>query len=226
MLRAAPRPIAAKPSIRRPSVAPTVPSRSMHFFNVKNVPALKTKIVAPIQTPKTQVHARLFATDRQILRQFKKSEIKRVSIQEPRADEMIRAIKKGDYGLAKVLKSQGVNVDGHNSGENTPLADAAKRRDTKAVLFLLKDLKANPNASCDCPCHRTALMYAVMNSDIATIRALLDNGASIDALDSNGRNAIDIAKDQKVKQLLIDHRENERMKALEAGVPIRKSLPK
>lgn len=98
--------------------------------------------------------------------------------------------------------NQGVNVNGHTKGENTPLTDAAARGDTKGVEFLLRNLKANPHASCDCPHHKTALHYAAENGHHDTVKMLLKYNANPNVLDSRQYTAIDVAKNQQVKQVL------------------------
>ena len=200
-------------------------------LNVKPMPKtlpVATRNPVAAHPPVIRPAARFFATDSEVLRHFKKSEVKRVSIEEPRANELILAVRNGDYATATVLvKNQNVNVDGHTSHENTALADAAKRGDTRAVRFLLKDLKANPDASCDCPAHRTALHYAAQGGHTETVKVLLAHGAKLNALNSYGQSAIDVAKKEDVKQILLQHQESERKKLLElGGMPERKYFPK
>ena len=179
------------------------------------------------RVPAAHPPVRFFATDKDILGAFKKSEVRRISVAEPRANELIVAIQKGDYVEArKLVVKEKVNVDGHTKNENTALADAAKRGDTKAVKFLLKDLKANPSASCDCPAHQTALHYAAKGGHTETVKVLLEYGAKPNVLDSWGQSAIDVAKTQEVRVILKAH-EEEALKQLGNGeMPLRKYLPK
>lgn len=152
-----------------------------------------------------QLPTRQFATDADVLKFFKKSQITRTSLLEPRAKELIAAIRSEDYAKAELLVKSGVNVDGHTSGENTPLTDAAARGDSKGTEFLLKNLKANPSASCHCPHHKTALHYAAENGHLETVLVLLKYGAQPNVLDSRKYTAIDVAKTAEIKQLLISH---------------------
>lgn len=112
---------------------------------------------------------------------------KRISFSEPRAGELIKAIRSKEYECARELVCrQKVNVDGHTCNENTALTDAAKRGDVDGLRFLLRDLKANPHASCDCPAHRTALHYAAKHGHLEATQVLLEYGANPNIEDSNG----------------------------------------
>lgn len=55
---------------------------------------------------------------------------------------------------------------------------------------------------------RTALMYAAMGGDVATVQRLLDLGADVDAVDAMGNTAVDLAAKngrQDVVELLEHH---------------------
>ena len=106
---------------------------------------------------------RYMATDADIKKLFviRQKQVNRISLPDSHVTELIRAIEVKAYKKAETLvKQQGVNVDGHNWKENTPLTNAAENGDTQGVEFLIKHLGANPHASCDCPHHKTALHYA------------------------------------------------------------------
>ncbi|XWV26265.1 hypothetical protein QJ857_gp0810 [Tupanvirus soda lake] len=146
---------------------------------------------------------RYYVSDTDMKNIFKKSQIVRVSIYEPRTNELISFIRNGEYNKAELLvKKQNVNVNGHNCGENTPLTDAAKRGDTKAVEFLIKHLNANPHASCDCPQHKTALHYASENGHLNTVKTLLKLGANPMVRDSKNYKALDFSKNKNISDLL------------------------
>jgi ankyrin repeat protein len=147
---------------------------------------------------------RFFATDLDITKRLQKSQISRISIEEPRANTLIKAIAQRDYKQAVALVESGVNVNGHNRSENTPLTDAAARGDTEGVTFLLTKLRANPHASCDCPFHKTALHYAAENGHVETVAVLLKHGAQANALDSRKYTALDVAKTPAVKAKLLE----------------------
>ena len=169
---------------------------------------------------------KLFATDADVLKKFQKSQVNRVSVLEPRANELIKAIRIKDFEKAKLLVNAGVNVDGHTSLENTPLTDAAKRGDTKGVEFLLKNLKANPHASCDCPHHKTALHYAAENGHLDTVNKLLEYGANPNVLDSRRYSAIDLATTLAIMETLKLHGGNDGKMIAQDDTQLRKFLPK
>lgn len=232
------KPASSIPKQPAPASAPGLfaASRSQHTKIPYTKPVAPQPAPVVLRTPTVTSHhqrlihppVRFFATDKKVLEYFKKSEAHRVSVAEPRAQELIVAVRNEDYAKAiRLVRTEGVNVDGHTSGENTALADAAKRGDTKGVRFLLKDLKANPDASCDCPAHRTALHYAAQGGHADTVKVLLEHGAKLNALDSRGKNALHVAKGEQVIAILQSHQESERKKLLElGGMPERKYLPK
>jgi len=120
--------------------------------------------------------------------------VNRVSVQEPRAGELITAIRNHSYArAAHLVRSEGVLVDGHAANENTPLTDAAKRGDVAGITFLIRELRANPHASCDCPRHRTACHYAAKYAQTEAMRTLLELGAKPNVHDANGNTAMDYA---------------------------------
>ena len=172
---------------------------SHQFFKRSSLPMLQ--MLNP-SFPVMHSAKRSFASDADIKNMFFKSQVSRVSVLEPGASELIAAIRNNDYKKAELLVRNGVNVNGHTSGENTPLTDASKRGDARGVEFLLKNLKANPSASCDCPHHKTALHYASENGHTETVKVLLKYGANPNVLDSRRYTAIDVAKNEEVKVLL------------------------
>ena len=148
---------------------------------------------------------RAYVTDTKVADMFRTraSQVSRVSTYDDRAGELIKTIKRGDYQYAQIMVlNENVNVNGHDRGENTPLTDAAKRGDSKAIEFLVTKLKANPHASCDCPHHKTALHYASENNHKDAVQMLLKLGANPNVLDSRKYKPADVAVSADVKELL------------------------
>lgn len=81
---------------------------SLFLFSKKQIPRVSNACVL-------HTAVRLFATDADIKKQFQKSQIIRTSKSEPKATQLIRLIRDGDYDKAKELVATGVDVNGHNS---------------------------------------------------------------------------------------------------------------
>jgi len=79
------------------------------------------------------------------------------------------------------------------------------------VTFLLENLRANPNASCHCSHHKTALHYVAENGHFEVIRVLLKNGADPNALDAKRRKPIDMVKNDVMKNFIAFY--SDRMKS-------------
>lgn len=156
--------------------------------------------------PSTLQTMRFFASDAETLRKFKTSQVSRISVRDDRANQLIAAVDHKDYNLARILvKERGIHVDGHEKNENTALTAAAKNGDVEGVRFLLRDLGANPNASCHCPMHRTALHYASEYGHKKVVKVLLEHGANPNVLNMHGQTALDVVRrNEDVKQLLIE----------------------
>ena len=136
--------------------------------------------------------------------------IKRLSFREPRANQLLKAIQRKDYPLAKKLvEVHKIHIDGHNKNENTALTDAAKRGDVEGIRFLIQQLHANPHASCDCPNHRTALHYAAKYGQVEVAKVLLELGADPSVEDGSGYTARDYTENwlqsQTYDQLQVCH---------------------
>jgi len=173
-----------------------IPNRSVFFGR-------PDRFFQPKIVPK---QIKFFASDAGLKNIFKKSQVSRISTYEPRANELITAVRSHDYRTAVTLvKDENVNVNGHDSGENTPLTDAAKRGDASAAEFLITVLHANPNASCDCPDHYTALHYASKNGHTDCVRVLLELGANSSVKSSSGYMPLDIAKTDEIRVMLQSH---------------------
>lgn len=148
-----------------------------------------------------------FISDNDVLKLIRqRGPITRTSTRDSNISNVIQLIKDGKYKEADqlVIKNK-IDINSHDRGENTPLTDAAHRGDTKAIKFLLTVQGINPHASCDCPFHKTALHYAVERGHYDAANLLLQNGAKPNVLDSRKYSALDIAKNDKIKKLLISH---------------------
>lgn len=159
----------------------------------------------------TQINSvgKRFISDADILKSIKKAPEIFIPVRESRYDSRIKNVlvllhdNKYDQ-VVKIISKDKINIDAHDFWENTPLTDAAKRGDTKTVEFLVKNLKANPHASCDCPYHKTALHYACENGHYETVKMLLELGAKPNVLDSREYTALDVAKNNNIRQLLLE----------------------
>ena len=173
------------------------------MFSIKYL----NRIIVPTVKPNSKIITfRFFATDSQLKDIFCKSRVSRVSVYKPRANELIVAVQEGNYRKAEIMvMHENVNIDGHDSGENTVLTDAAKRGDHKAIEFLIKKLNANPHASCDCPYHKTALHYASENGHNDAVKLLLDLGANPNIRDSRHYKAIDVSRSKEITKILELH---------------------
>lgn len=98
------------------------------------------------------------------------------------------ALRGGARELAMVLLSAGAEIDFMNNHGNTPLALAVQQRDTAMVIELLRRKAKIPSRG---PWMGGDLLSAaILNDDIGTLRALLDGGVKVDALDKNDRTAL------------------------------------
>ncbi len=118
------------------------------------------------------------------------------SMHSPYARQLICAVlDEKDYKTAlQLVNNEIVHPDAHDDGENTLLTEAAKRGDLRAVQFAVNELGVSLDTSCDCPCHRTALHYAAKNGHEKIVEFLVQKGASINLITSNGETALDLAK--------------------------------
>jgi len=206
----------------------------MHFLKLlrnKGRHIRYNKRVTPlvINPLRLNLYQRRYISDADILNSLKKQKTTMV-IRESTYDENIKTliplIQKGDYKKVKLfVNEKDININSHDRWENTPLTDAAMRGDVKAVKFLVEDMKANVHASCDCPYHKTALHYASENGHLDVVQTLLNYGTLPNELDSRKYTALDVAKTEVIKKLLISRNGTSGSK-----IPINKSqqlnLPK
>jgi len=153
----------------------------------------------------TFIPRRFAYTDKDVTNLLKKNTTvvtDRYSSYDSNAGAIIKAVRVHDFNKVRELTKTS-NINGHDWKENTPLTDAASRGDNDAIKFLITEMKANIHASCDCPHNKTALHYAAENGHHETVRLLLRLGANPNILDSRKYTALDVAKTEEVKQILI-----------------------
>lgn len=148
-----------------------------------------------------------YISDADILKNLKTTKTTMV-IRESKYDESIKTlfplVRQGKYNKVKTLvRERNIDINSHDKFENTLLTDAAKRGDIYTVRFLVLDMEANVHASCDCPYHKTALHYASENGHYDIVEFLLDHGALPNELDSRRYTALDIAKNDSIRKLLV-----------------------
>lgn len=148
-----------------------------------------------------------FISDADVLKSLKKTDTKlisRNSTYDSNTKQVIALLKNEEYAKVKrIVTEKRIDINSHDRWENTPLTDAAQRGDVKAVRFLINDMGANVHASCDCPYHKTALHYASEGGHYEVVEVLLKAGAQSNALDSRKYTALDVASNQRIKNLLL-----------------------
>jgi len=127
--------------------------------------------------------------------------LKRKSVYDLRASQLIKETQKGNFTKVKELIDQGVNIDSHDWHENTPLTDAADRGDLRGVKELL-NLGANPYASCDCPDHNTALHYAAIKGHLQIVEFLLCYGVDPNVMNGKSKTPLELATSLETKRVL------------------------
>jgi hypothetical protein len=115
----------------------------------------------------------------------------------------------------RLIKEGKVHVDGHDSGENTLLTEAVKRKDVEGVRFALQQAKCSVDLSCDCPLHNTAIHYWAegAGSNGGQSRAaekeifelLIQHEARINLINSSGQTPLDMTRDNDSAKMLLDH---------------------
>lgn len=106
------------------------------------------------------------------------------------AGALIEAVRAENWNEARrLVRGVGVPVDAQDrSTERTPLTEAAANGHLAGICFLIDELGADPQASCDCAKgHRhTALHYAAERGDAAAIALLLKRGANPKMVSEHG----------------------------------------
>lgn len=123
-----------------------------------------------------------------------------------------RAAGMGHTGAAQLLIERGALVNVQEDEFNaTPLHFAALNGHMQIVkILLLNDANVNEKNYCN----KTALHYAALNNHLSVAQELLKHdGINIDIQDDDGKKALDLTKDNEIKQVLIDH-ENDKQREL------------
>jgi hypothetical protein len=107
---------------------------------------------------------------------------------------------RGAYDIAEALLDRGVAVDGHGSGERTPLQAFAHQGDHRAVAWLIAhgaDVNARAHGG------RTAVHFAAeRNTGPKTLSLLVENGADMSARDDDGLTPLEIARRNEKPRLV------------------------
>lgn len=117
------------------------------------------------------------------------------SIYDPSARKLIDAVlvEKNYDKARRLVYDEEIHPDSHDKGENTLLTEAAKRGDLKAIEFAIDELGANCDSSCDCPKHMTMLHYLAKKGNVQGIKLVLDKGATVNLINSDGETPLDTA---------------------------------
>lgn len=126
------------------------------------------------------------------------------STRDSRMHRLISAVlDEKDYPKAlQLVRKEEIHPDAHDAGENTLVAEAAKRGDIEAIRFAIRKLGASPDTSCDCPAHRTPLHYAASRGNAAATRVLLELGANPSLINTYGETPLDIAKKKQQTEVI------------------------
>ena len=120
--------------------------------------------------------------------------------------DLVDAVWRNDPSRVTELLDRGLSVETQDLAGSSLLLTAAEKGHTRIIRILL-DHAANPNVSADRNGRRTPLLFAVVNADLESIRALLDQGANINTADAYGRTPLmeaAWATDSETVKLLID----------------------
>ena len=105
---------------------------------------------------------------------------------------LIKAISGGDFQeVVNIVSTSDVNINCIDENGMSPLQHAAYKGNLKMAKFFL-DRGANVNQN-DHEHKYTALMFAALGGHTAVLNLLLEHGANIDAINSVGRNASQMA---------------------------------
>ena len=100
----------------------------------------------------------------------------------------------GNQHLAEALIKGGFDVNGRDKFGRTPLLEAAGSKNVTLVKVLL-DAGADPNISDDS--RLSPLMRAGIILHFTTVEVLLKNGAELDHIDTKGKTAYDVVRQQR-----------------------------
>ncbi len=139
--------------------------------------------------------------------------INRNTIYDPHVKEVIKLLDQVEKDqtdktydkIMRYVKKNRIDINSYDTGENIPLAHAAKHGQVDNVRFLINVMGANVHASYDCPYHKTALHYAAEKGHREIVEILLKTMTHPNVLDSGNCTALDYTKDKKIRQLLESH---------------------
>jgi serine/threonine-protein phosphatase 6 regulatory ankyrin repeat subunit B len=117
---------------------------------------------------------------------------------------------KGHIEIAKLLLEKGASLDIQNTNGNTALIRASSYGHTEIVEILIqKGAKLDIQ---DINFYNTALMFASYRGHTEIVRLLVKKGADIYIEDKRGKTALDYAKNNEIKKILLKAKEerNER----------------
>jgi len=116
---------------------------------------------------------------------------------------LLAAAGHGYVEVVRLLLSHGADVNARSGGW-TPLPLALSRGVAPEVARLLVAHGANVNAR-EPDLQRTALMMAAAAGELELVRAMLEKGADVNARDSEGKTALDVAATGEIAALLHEH---------------------
>ena len=110
------------------------------------------------------------------------------------------AVDANNIEMAKLLLGHKANINKQDKWDWTPLLRAVWRNNIEMVQLLLEnnaDINL-PNEEGQTPLHR-----AVLENNIGMVRLLLENNADPNIKDRNGKTALDVAKNDEIKAILL-----------------------
>jgi len=125
---------------------------------------------------------------------------------------LIWAIYSGNIEIAKLLINKGaeINEKDDDSYKRTPLIWAITEEHTE-IAKLLIDKGANINEKDESEIHKkTPLIWAIYMGNIEIAKLLIDKGAKVNERDFYGKNALDYAETDEIKQLLLEAMEKQK----------------
>jgi hypothetical protein len=116
---------------------------------------------------------------------------------------LLAAAGQGRVEVVRLLLERGADVNARSGGW-TPLPLALSSGVSPEIARLLVAHGANVNAR-EPDLQRTALMIAAVSGELELVRDILDKGAEVNALDADGKTALDVAGNPAITALLHAH---------------------